>query len=114
MLKPGPKIAFRNVTDHKEDYSKVIRELKDKTEELERKLDLLSQILHDEIEKDAKPKKVPVPERVEYNPERCFWEGVVPLIVLVVSFTLMRLQSVGERGVEPEAEYPMNYSEFRR
>ena len=108
------KLTLPPVTDHRENYNAVIQELKDKTKELEEKLDILSQLLLDEIEKDAKPKKVPVPERVEYNPERCFWEGVVPLIVLVVSFTLMRLQSVGEGGVEPEAEYPMNYTEFRR
>ena len=92
--------------------SNEIQELKEKTKELEEKLDILSHLLLDEIEKDAKPKKVP--ERVEYNPERCFWEGVVPLIVLGITFALMGLQSVGEKGAEPEPEYPVNFTEFRR
>ena len=108
------KLTMPPVTDHKENYNAVIQELKDKTKELEEKLDILSQLLLDEIEKDAKPKEVPVPERVEDNPYRCPWENVVPLVTLVVTFALMGLQSVGERGVEPEPEYPMNYTEFRR
>jgi hypothetical protein len=107
MLKPGPKLAFRPVTDHKEDYSKVIQELKDKTEELERKLDLLSQILHDEIEgRGAK--------WAEDKPNRCFWDNVVPLVMLVVTVALMSLRDAGGKEIEPEPGYPMNYTEFRR
>ena len=74
--------------DQRENYNAVIQELKDKTEELEGKLDLLSQILLDEIEVGTKlKKKVPITERVEDKPNRCFWDNVVPLVTLIVTLS---------------------------
>tara|TARA_B100000963_G_C22605663_1_gene662374 strand:- start:161 stop:499 length:339 start_codon:yes stop_codon:yes gene_type:complete len=112
MVEVEKVVLPRVKEDHKENYSAVIQELKEKTKELEEKLDILSHLLLDEIEKDEKPKEVS--ERAEYSPERCFWEGVVPLIVLGITFALMGLQSVGEKGAGPEPEYPVNFTEFRR
>ena len=107
------KIVIPHVKEgHKENYNAAIQELKEKTKEMEEKLDILSHLLLDEIEADEKPKKVP--ERMEYNPDRCFWEGVVPLIVLITTFTLMGIQSVGEKVVETKPEYPANFAGFRR
>ena len=112
MVEVEKVVLPRVKEDHKENYNEVIQELKEKTKELEEKLDILSHLLLDEIEKDEKPEEVP--ERVEYNPERCFWEGVVPLIVLGITFALMGLQSVGEKVEEPKPENPVNFTEFRR